>query len=269
MGTRNYLETMRRLEEGIAELTDSDCWRDFLRAQRSFRQYSYRNALLIAKQCPSAVQVAGYHAWRGLGRNVRAGEHAIWILAPSRSGAVNEGEDGRVTRFVPVPVFDISQTEGRDLPEVCRRLEATDGSGAYSDLVEVAADLGFLVESVELEAGVNGECTFVERAIRIERRNSDSQRVKSLAHELAHAILHEDANDRSRAELEAESVAFVVCAELGIDSGEYSFGYVATWAGDAERARLCLERSCEPIMATSEEILGRISKLGLRDIRVA
>ena len=251
-----FEETMGRLEEGIRELVDSDRWQEFLRAQATFRQYSYRNVLLIAKQCPQAVSVAGFHAWRRLGRSVRKGEHAIWILAPSqRRTSTDLGERQHVTRFISVPVFDISQTEGRELPVICERLVADDDSQVFERLRRVATSIGFAVERGELEFGINGECSFTERLIKIEKRNSDAQQVKSIAHELAHAILHEQTKDRATAELEAESVAFVVCSQLGIDSSDYSFGYVASWMADATSAAKALGESCAAISRASERIL--------------
>ncbi|HUY07226.1 MAG TPA: ImmA/IrrE family metallo-endopeptidase [Acidimicrobiales bacterium] len=162
-------------------------------------------------------------------------------------------------RFVSVPVFDISQTEGRDLPTVCERLVAGDDSNAFERLTVAAKLIGFRVESCELELGVNGECSFVEHLIKIERRNSEAQRVKSIAHELAHAILHEQSRDRAKAELEAESAAYIVCNRLGIDSGDYSFGYVASWVGDPMLAREALADSCTEISRAARQILSLVS----------
>ncbi len=251
-----FQETMDRLEEGIRELVDSGRWHEYLRAQATFHQYSYRNVLLIAKQCPHAVSVAGFHAWRRLGRSVRRGERAIWILAPSQGRAnLAPGESQHVRQFISVPVFDISQTEGRDLPSICERLIARDDSQAFERLLGVADSLGFRVARGELELGINGECSFTEHLIKIELRNSEAQQVKSLAHELAHAILHEQTQDRARAELEAESVAFIVCSQLGIDSGDYSFGYVASWMSDATIATRALGESCSAIARASHQIL--------------
>lgn len=261
MQSDTYRETLAKLDRGIQELTDSTRWQEFLDAQATFRQYSYRNVLLIAQQCPHAAYITGFHAWRKLGRTVRKGERAIWILAPSfstrRRGDADDENDIRVTRFVPVPVFDISQTDGRDLPEVCRRLDADGPSGAFVMLTEVANEIGFQVDVVDLDAGVNGECRFAERTIRIEQRNSGAQRVKSLAHELAHAILHEDVDNRARAELEAESCAYIVCQHFGLDSGRYSFGYVASWMGGGSLAREALESSCREIARATQEIVSR------------
>lgn len=260
MSGDTYQKTMDKLEEGVRELVDSDRWRDFLRAQSTFRQYSYRNVLLIIKQCPQAVSVAGFHTWKRLGRSVRKGEHAIWILAPSQRRMIaDSGESLEVIRFVSVPVFDVSQTEGRDLPMICERLDAGDDSHVFERLGVAAESLGFEVKCCELELEVNGECSFIERVIRIECRNSPAQQVKSIAHELAHAILHEGTTDRARAELEAESAAFIVCDHLGIDSSDYSFGYVASWVGDSSLTRAALQDSCSEISRAARRILSLVS----------
>lgn len=265
-----HFDMLERLEKGVLELTTSDRWAQFLRVQATFRQYSHRNALLIAQQCPNAQYVAGFHAWRKLGRCVRRGEHAIWILAPSGTRISDMDEEApRAMRFVSVPVFDISQTEGRELPEICSRLSEQHGGDAYVRLERIAAELGFTSTLADLDQGVNGECNFTTRAIRIEQRNSAAQRVKSLAHELAHAVLHEHATDRSRAELEAESAAYVICQLLGIDSGQYSFGYVASWLGDGSKASDAIHRSCDEITRVVNEVMTRYEHTQSRNCAVA
>ena len=103
------------------------------------------------------------------------------------------------------------------------------------ELVNVARSIGFTVEDHEFNGSANGDCCHADHRIRVETTNTPAQRVKTLAHELAHALLHESYDNRALAELEAESTAYVVCQVLGIDSGDYSFGYVATWAGAATR----------------------------------
>jgi len=270
MQRSTHFDMLERLERGIRELTTSDRWAEFLRVQATFRQYSHRNALLIAQQCPHAEYVAGFGAWRRLGRSVRRGERAIWILAPTgnRISGTDE-EQARPVRFVSVPVFDISQTEGLALPEICSRLNEQHGDDAYIHLSKIAVELGFTPTLVELDHGVNGECNFTTRAIGIERRNGSAQRVKSLAHELAHALLHEHATDRSRAELEAESAAYVICQLLGIDSGQYSFGYVASWIGDGSKAVEAIHRSCDEITRVVNEVMMRYERLARSTCDVA
>src|SRR2546425_8608657 len=140
-------ETLERLTNGIAQLTSSDSWRAWLKAQARFHRYSFSNTILILCQRPTASRVAGFHTWRRLGRVVRRGESALWIFAPvtRRVASVDDTEQSTrlVAAFRPVPVFDISQTEGDPLPEICTRLSGDDPLGAYARLVHVASDIDF------------------------------------------------------------------------------------------------------------------------------
>ena len=232
-------ELLTALTAGISELSSSEHWQRHLDVQTTFHQYSFGNAVLIAAQRPGATRVAGFRAWKALGRSVCKDEKALRILAPmvAKQIAGADDEDEAVIRgFKYVPVFDISQTEGDPLPQPCRHLRGDEPGECYSRLAGVAHSLGYSVEDVELAGGSNGDCTFAMRRIRIEHRNAPVQRVKTLAHEIGHALLHEGVGDRRLAELEAESIAYVVCRFLGIDAGSYSFGYVATWAGGTDQA---------------------------------
>jgi hypothetical protein len=152
-------------------------------------------------------------------------------------------------------VFDVAQTDGEELPTVCSRLDGDDPIGAYDILFEVARSIGFTVVPHEFDGTTNGDCSHSECRIRIEIRNTPAQQVKTLAHEIAHALLHEKFESRALAELEAESVAYVVCQSIGIDSGDYSFGYVATWAGGGEQAIAGIKASGERIQKTAATIL--------------
>ena len=228
-------ELLATLADGVAELTNSTAWRAWLEVQRRFHRYSWGNALLIAGQRPDATRVAGFHAWLRLGRHVRKGERGIAILAPVVPRLrVVDGESGderwvagRPHAFRVTHVFDVSQTDGEELaaPPVSR-LEGSDPKDWYTQLRDVAHSLEFTVEEDYLPDGVNGDCNHALRRIRIEVRNGQSHQVKTLAHELGHAILHADRAGlcREQAELEAELVAYIVCAGLGIDTSEYSFG---------------------------------------------
>jgi antirestriction protein ArdC len=240
------LDVLTQLSDGIAALTDSAEWLRHLDAQSRFHRYSFGNVVLIASQFPAASRVAGFHAWKKLGRSVAKGEKAIWILAPMTVRKGGESDDERVVRgFKHVPVFDISQTEGEDLPAVCHKLTGD----------EPAASLGYSVEPTELRDGVNGDCTFNLRRIRVEVRNASAQRAKTLAHEIAHALLHSNQPDHQLAELEAESTAYVVCSCLGLDTSSYSFGYVASWAGGGEQAVTGIKASCSRIQEAAALIL--------------
>jgi antirestriction protein ArdC len=256
-------ELLQRLAEGVANLTTSDEWLRYLDVQRRFHHYSFGNCLLIALQRPDATHVAGFRRWLELGRHVRKGEKGIAILAPIVSRLMVEDEDGDVQTIVSAPrafrvvyVFDISQTDGEELPPApVSRLTGDDPDEFYSALREVAASIGFTVEEDYLD-GQNGDCNHELHRIRVEVRNEPRQQVKTLAHELAHAILHEerDGLNREQAELEAESVAYVVCADLGIDTSGYSCGYLASWCAEPDVIR----RAGHRIQAASEQILAAV-----------
>jgi antirestriction protein ArdC len=258
--TQDRSELLAALKEGISQLTTSDEWQRYLECQARFYNYSANNVMLILAQRHGATQIAGFNAWKKLGRFVRKGEKAIWIIAPMTYKVKDDDkrtddEQSVIRGFKWVPVFDISATDGQELPSVCQQLAGDDPEGLFARLTTVADSIGFHVEDAELDGGVNGDCAHQLHRIRVEVTNSPAQRVKTLAHELAHAILHGEAHDRALAELEAESTAYVVCRSLGIDTSDYSFGYVATWAGDGEKAVAGITASCQRIQKAAATIL--------------
>jgi antirestriction protein ArdC len=257
---------LAELTDGVAQLTGSERWQAFLDMQARFHQYSFLNTLAIALQRPEATRVAGFHTWRQLGRWVRKGEKGIAILAPVvRRLRVTDadGEEhllvGAPSAFRVVHVFDVAQTDGRELPTVLDRLSDGDESNAYERLALVARGLGYTVEEDYLPGERNGDCNVAERLIRVEVTNAPAQQVKTLAHEIAHAMLHKGFTDRALAELEAESVAYIVCRSIGIDSAAYSFGYVAHWSGGGPEAISAIKSSGGRIQATAEDILDRLA----------
>jgi antirestriction protein ArdC len=265
MAPTDHAELLTQLMSGIAALTSSQSWTRHLDYQSRFHQYSFSNVVLIASQRPGATKVAGFRTWKRLDRSVRRGEKAIWVVAPmvakrGEEGAI--GEEKVIRGFKHVPVFDISQTEGEDMPDICHRLTGDDPMAYYSRLVSGARSVGYGVESTRLPEGVNGDCAFALRRIRVEERNSPAQRVKSLIHEIAHALLHEGQLDRPLAELEAESTAYVVCRGLGMETDAYSFGYVATWAGGGAEAIAGIRSSCAAIQRTASFILASLETEG-------
>jgi len=254
----DHPELIEKLTEGISNLTSSEAWQRHLDFQSRFHRYSFGNVLLIAAQCHEATQVAGFNAWRKMNRFVRKGEKALWILAPMvyKNADAEDGENEKVIRgFKFVPVFDVAQTDGEELPTVCNRLTGGDSENRYATLVSVARSIGFDVQEHEFDGSTNGDCCHSEHRIRVEFRITPAQRVKTLAHEIAHAMLHETFDSRALAELEAESTAYVVTQSLGIDSSDYSFGYVATWAGGGDQAITGIKASCERIQKTASSIL--------------
>ncbi len=259
-------ETLERLTNGIAQLTSSDSWRAWLKAQARFHRYSFSNTVLILCQRSTASRIAGFHTWRRLGRVVRRGESALWILAPVTRRVASDDDPAQSARLVaalrPVPVFDISQTEGDPLPEICTRLSGDDPLGAYDQLVQVARGIDFTVEDHVFEDETNGDCSHQSRRIRVSTRLQPAHRVKTLCHELAHACLHSEPVDRGLAELEAESVAFIVADGLDIQSDAWSFGYVASWSGGGDEAIAAIKAAGTRIQRTAERIL---SELNLAD----
>jgi hypothetical protein len=256
--TTDRSELLEQLSEGIANLTTSDEWQRYLDCQSRFYSYSSNNVMLIAQQAHEATRVAGFNAWKSHGRFVRKGEKAIWILAPMVYKQTDEktDEEQKVIRgFKWVPVFDIASTDGEDLPTVCHKLSGDDPAGIFARLIEFATSIGFTVEDAELPGSVNGDCTHELHRIRVEITNSPAQRVKTLAHEIGHALLHEQFDNRALAELEAESTAYVICKSLNLDTSDYSFGYVAGWAGGGEQAIAGIKGSCVRIQKAAASVL--------------
>jgi antirestriction protein ArdC len=265
MGTTDRHAVLETLTAGIEALTTSEAWQAHLVVQGRFHRYSFSNALLICAQDPGATRVAGFATWKKLERSVRKGERAIWILAPMTGRRVRSGDDEEcrpIVFFRPVAVFDVAQTDGEPLPVVCRNLHGGDPTSAFARLEARAGALGYVVVSTELPGGTNGDCAFALRRIRVECRNEPAQQVKTLAHELAHALLHEEIDDRPLAELEAESTAYVVCRTLGLDTADYSFGYVACWAGGGPEAVSRIKASGGRIQRAASVILDTLEVEG-------
>lgn len=266
-------DVLTRLAEGIRELTSSEAWTAWLQMQSRFYRYSFGNTLLIGLQRPDATQVAGFHRWKSLGRSVRKGSRGIAILAPVvRRIQVRDEESDDVSIVAAAPsafrvvyVFDVADTEGRELPSVpCHPLRGDAPATLFERLATVGESRGFTVGLHPMDdSRANGDTAFGDRRIRVRDNLAPAQRVKTLAHELGHALLHEDgATDRALAELEAESVAFIVCAAVGIDAGEYSFGYITTWAGgNADAAEAGLRASGGRISGAARTVLDAIGEV--------
>lgn len=257
--TDRRTDVISKLTAGIEELTRSERWTEWLTVQRRFHRYSFCNTLLITMQCPDARRVAGFKTWLSLGRSVRKGERAIWILAPSmRKIQDDETKEARsvLTGFYPVPVFDIAQTDGEELPEVTSLLSGDD-NGLFDRLAVVAGQRSIRIEFADLGSR-NGEYDGMTRVIQINADRTRAQQAKTLAHELAHSILHEGGyakTPRDLAELEAESVAFVVCGTEGLDTSDYSFGYVTCWSGGGEKAITTIKEVGQRIHDAANAIL--------------
>jgi antirestriction protein ArdC len=236
-------EVHDRLIAAIDNLVSGDDWRRFLEVSQRLHAYSPNNVLLILAQRPTASRAAGYRTWRSLGYQVRRGEKGIAVLAPivTRRRPVDiddELEHPEVVRilggFRVVYVCDIEQCDGPPWPDVRPALLTGDAPGALWDLLAAQVDAaGFSIERGAC-AGANGRTDFDARSVRVRDDVAPAQAVKTLAHELAHVLLHDGTEYatgcRGRAEIEAESVAFLVLTTAGVDAGSYSFSYVAGWS---------------------------------------
>ena len=262
---RDRRDLLDKLEQQVKDLRRSDRWAAYLRCQARFHRYSPRNVLLISLQRPDATQVAGYRVWQSLGRQVRRGERAISILAPLRSTSHDE-EEPRVVGFRWVAVFDIEQTDGAPLASPIDLLVASDAAGLEARLESVACSFGLTVAHETLPVGVNGELRWATNTLAVSATNPGLQRAKTLAHELGHFLLHRHEANRARAEIEAESVAFVVLAAFGADSSRYSAGYVASWLEHDEQDE-AITRSCEVIHRAATIIIDRLASLDGQTLR--
>ena len=245
-GTDKLTETHDRLVEAVAALSSGEDWKRMLEVARRFHNYSANNVLLIQSQRPDATRVAGYKTWKGLGRQVRAGEHGIAILAPCIYRS--QPTEGRpIVGFRPVPVFDLAQTEGTPLEEVAPAPLVGDAPNAlWSQLASQVIAAGFNLLRADCRPA-NATTHFLARTVVVRPDLSPAQAAKSLCHELAHVKLHDGSEYakgcRDVVEVEAESVAYLVCAAAELPTEDYSFPYVARWAnGDPDTVRRTADR---------------------------
>ena len=285
-------EITDRLEQGITELFESERYKEYLRVMSKFHNYSFNNTLLIAMQKPDASLVAGFSAWKNnFGRNVMKGQKGIKIIAPSPFKIRQEmkkidphtqqpiiGKDGKpvteekeitIPAYKVVSVFDVSQTEGKELPDIAVD-ELTGDVERYKDFFAALektspVPIGF----EQIAGGSHGYYHLEDKRIAIQEGMSELQTLKTAIHEIAHAKLHDiDLNapeneqqprvDRRTREVEAESVAYTVCQHYGLDTSDYSFGYVAGWSSGRELSEL--KSSLETIRSAAAEIINSIDE---------
>ena len=285
-------EITDRLEQGITELFESERYKEYLRVMSKFHNYSFNNTLLIAMQKPDASLVAGFSAWKNnFGRNVMKGQKGIKIIAPSPYKVKQEmkkidphtqqpiiGKDGKpvteekeitIPAYKVVSVFDVSQTEGKELPDIAVD-ELTGDVERYRDFFAALektspVPIGF----EQIPGSSHGYYHLEDKRIAIQEGMSELQTLKTAIHEIAHAKLHDiDLNapeneqqpraTRRTREVEAESVAYTVCQHYGLDTSDYSFGYVAGWSSGRELSEL--KSSLETIRSAAAEIINSIDE---------
>lgn len=253
------------LAENVQALLDSESYKAALKFKSKFYRYSFNNCLLISLQCPTATQVAGYKTWQQLGRQVRKGEQAIAILAPIVKKVEEDGQEvQKLIGFKTANVFDISQTDGDDLPELPKPelLTGNDESVQHTlrSLEFFAAEQGYPVERKAILGNALGKFSLLSHTITLRDGLEPLQELKTLTHELAHALLHRDISPafekRHLCELEAESCAFIVCQSLGLNTSRYSFPYLLSWVNDPSELLPAAERACKAAERILEALRG-------------
>ncbi len=278
-------EIADKLEEGLKELFNSEKYKSYLSTMSKFHNYSVNNTLLIALQRPDASLVAGYQAWqRNFNRHVNKGEKGIRILAPAPykikeerdkldpvTGEVMLDKDGmpqteevevKIPAFRAVSVFDVKQTSGEPIPELEAKelLSTVEG---YDDFIKAITHVAPVPVSFEdIPGDSKGFFSPTEKRIAVQEGMSESQTLKTMVHETAHSMLHDKevnkdiltpAKDRNTKEVEAESIAYTVCQHFGIDTSEYSFGYIAGWSSGRDMKEL--KSSLDTIRRTASELI--------------
>ena len=277
-------EITDRLEEGLKELFEGEKYKSYLNTMSKFHNYSANNIQLIEMQCPDATYVAGYKAWqKNFERHVNKGERSIRILAPAPYKIKEEQEkidpvtnepvldrDGmpvmeeveiKIPAFRVVTVFDYSQTDGKELPGLGVN-ELHGNVERYQDFMEALSRVSPVpIRYEEMEGDRKGYFIDLSRPIAIKEGMSETQTAKTGVHEVAHAKLHAKEveqetgtiKDRETKEVEAESIAYTVCQHFGIDTSDYSFGYIAGWSSGKEMPEL--KSSLDTIRRTSSELI--------------
>ena len=283
-------EITDKLEQGIKGIFDSEKYKAFLATMAKFHNYSFNNCLLIAMQKPDSTRIAGFNAWRDdFKRPVKKGEKGMKIFAPAPFTVKKEtekidphtrkpviGKDGKpvmeetetkVPAFKIVSVFDVSQTDGEPLPEigVSELAGSVDRYGDFFAALEKTSRVPVGFEKIG--TGAKGYYEQADKRIAINEGMSELQNLKTLIHEIAHSRIHDmDKNapiteprpDRRTREVEAESIAFAVCAHYGLDTSDYSFGYVASWSG--EKQLDALKSSLDTIRREANAIITEVDK---------
>lgn len=293
-------EITDKLEQGLKELFDSERFKTYLNTMSKFYNYSFNNTLLIAMQKPDATLVAGFQSWqKNFERHVNKGEKGIKIMAPApykkkqemevidqKTGRTVLGEDGKpkteeveitIPAFKPVTVFDVSQTDGKPIPDlgVAELMTSVEDFKYFMKALERVAPVP--IEYMDIASGAKGYFSPSEQKIAIQKDMSESQTVKTAVHETAHSLLHDkdhvrvegiddsEKKTRSTKEVEAESVAYTVCQHFGIDTSEYSFGYVAGWSSGKEMTEL--KESMDTIRKTASQLITGIED-ALKEIKL-
>lgn len=282
-------EITEKLEQGIKELFESEKYKTYLNTMSKFHNYSFNNTMLIAMQKPDATLVAGFKAWqKNFDRHVKKGEKAIRILAPAPYKIKEERDkidpvtqellldkDGNpqkeeveitIPAFRAVSVFDLSQTDGKPIPELTAKELLSDVEG-YQDMIRAVEAISPVpIELEEIAGDSKGYYDREAKRIAVQENMSESQTLKTMIHEVAHSKLHSKEveqdeqmkKDRNTKEVEAESIAYTICQHFGVDTSDYSFGYIAGWSSGRDTKEL--RASMDTIRRTASELITGIEE---------
>lgn len=233
------------LAENVEKILEANNFKAALNLKKHMRSYSFHNLYLIWSQCPTATFVMGYQQWLGLGRQVRKGEKSIAIFAP----LVRKNEDGEkeVFNFKTASVFDIQQTDGESitlpLPQFLEQSNDT-VLRSLQHLADFCASRGIALSYKKLE-GAHGAYSKDKHSITLGKDLPALQTLRTLIHELAHALVPRNETSTDRRELEAESCAYIVCDSLGLNTSRYSFPYLANWAEHPKDILPAAQKACK------------------------
>lgn len=285
-------QAFEMIEQGVKDVYSSDNFRKYLSCCSKFHSYSLNNTLLILAQKPDATLVAGYNAWqRNFNRHVDKGERGLIILAPVTSKITQlmdkADEDGNPVldengdpikeervinqlRFTTTTVFDISQTSGEPLPSLIHNLTGSSDEilafiDSVKDICTIPIDYHSPSKDAVLAGGAKGYYSIAEDRIVLNMELEDMQIAKTLIHEYSHSILHKKTDkDSDQREIEAESLAFVLCDHFGIDTSDYSFGYIASYAAQDEAK---LKTILSNIQSTAHEMIDKLEPLFVENLK--
>ena len=294
-------EITQKLEQGLGDFMNSEKFKDYLNTMSKFHHYSVNNTILIAMQRPDATLVAGYEAWqKNFDRHVKRGSKGIKIISPvkvkkkvwqgndfdrddngekclfQRPGETKEQFEKRsaetvkeveYTNFMITSVFDVSDTEGKELPAI----GVSELNGTVEDYPKLITALESIskvpIEYADITTGAKGYFSTTDHKIVVQKDMSEVQTLKTLIHEMAHSLLHDkteeashgqqDTKSKSTKEVEAESVAYTVCQHFGIDTSDYSFGYIASWSQGKDLK--ALKASMDTIRKTASTIISDVN----------
>ena len=282
-------EITEKLEQGIKELFESEKYKTYLNTMSKFHNYSFNNTMLIAMQKPDATLVAGFKAWqKNFDRHVKKGEKGIRILAPAPYKIKEERDkidpvtqellldkDGNPQKeeveitipvFRAVSVFDVAQTDGKPIPELAAKELLSDVEG-YQDMIRAVEAISPVpIELEEIAGDSKGYYDREAKRIAVQENMSEGQTLKTMIHEVAHSKLHSKEveqdeqmkKDRNTKEVEAESIAYTVCQHFGVDTSDYSFGYIAGWSSGRDTKEL--RASIDTIRRTASELITGIEE---------